>query len=119
MDVSAHCLIMKGGEHVYLEKIMERIVCYFFELRFLDQRCMSALLLALFMQVALVTTSIYLGYVLTNFYTVAVIVVVCPPAKACCGIANATAVIATAATIAAIAKVVFLWFIFLRGYLPL
>jgi hypothetical protein len=31
-----------------------------------------------------------------------------PPAKACCGMANAAAVIATAATIVAIAKVVFL-----------
>jgi hypothetical protein len=35
----------------------------------------------------------------------------CPYAKTCCGTANATAVIATAATIAAIAKVMFLWFI--------
>ena len=36
----------------------------------------------------------------------------CSYAIACCGMANAPAVIATAATIAAIANVVFLWFIY-------
>jgi hypothetical protein len=35
----------------------------------------------------------------------------CCYAKACCGTANATAVIATATTIATIANVMFLWFI--------
>ena len=58
-----------------------------------------------------VTTNVCLSYILTNFYSIAVIVVTVLVCKACCGIANATAVIATATTIAAIAKAVFLWFI--------
>jgi len=38
-----------------------------------------------------VATKILLAYVLANFYAVAVILIVCQYAKACCGMANATA----------------------------
>jgi hypothetical protein len=54
-----------------------------------------------------ITTSVQLACVLTNVYLLPSLWL-CPPAKACCGTENAAAVIATAATIAAIAKVVFL-----------
>ena len=57
-------------------------------------------------QTSRVATKVGLAYTLTNVYAVMIVVSVC--ANACCGMANAPAVIATAATIAAIAKVVFL-----------
>ena len=61
----------------YISKKMERVYVTFFELRcfMLDQRCMSALLLASF-RASRVTTDVCLAYVLTNIYPVAVIVVV-------------------------------------------
>ena len=80
---------------------------------------MSALLLASFKQ-SRVTTDVCLAYVLTNIYPVAVIVVVvvwCPYAKACCGIANATAVIATAVRLPQLLKSCSCGS-FLRGYFP-
>ena len=76
-----------------------------------DQRYMSASLLASFWQDELLVHALS-WLICWSTFMLLLLWLWCPYAIACCGTANATAVTATAAMIAAIAKDMFLWFMF-------